>query len=235
MLDSECGGNESFFMNDNRLGGLALILGALSGIITLTFHPGGGEHRVTPSQFETLIAVAIGIHAFAITGLPVSFAGALGLTRRIQSPIAVFGLIVYGFGCASVMTAAAFSGLVTPFLLRQLVSHTASADQWHPFLHYNHAINQAFAQIGAVAFSLAILLWSLVSLNNRTLPMGLAVYGLVSALATVIAIATGFLTLELHGFRVVTLTQAIWFIFAGVVLWRAVRAETRPDRLGSSV
>jgi len=111
--------------------------------------------------------------------------------------------------------------LVTPFLLRQLVSHTDMADQWHPFIHYSHAINQAFAQVGAIAFSLAILLWSVVSLKIRKLPVALAVYGFISAIATVLAIATGFLSLELHGFRVITLAQAVWFIFAGIVLWRS--------------
>src|SRR6185312_7005832 len=103
-------------MKDNRLGGLALILGAISGIVTLTFHPSGGAHRVTPAQFEVLIGVIIGVHALAITGLPVSFAGALALTRQIDSParLAVLGLIVYGFGAVAVMVAATMSGLVTP-------------------------------------------------------------------------------------------------------------------------
>ena len=215
-------------MNHNRLGGIALIVGALFGIVTLTFHPTGGEHRVTAAQFETLIAVTVGVHALAISGLPISFAGALGLSRQINSPIALFGLIIYGFGCAAVMIAATASGLVTPFLLRQLVSHTGTPEQWHPFLHYNHAINQAFAQIGAIGFSIPILLWSFVSLRNQTLPLALAVYGFVAAIGTVLAIVTGSLSLDLHGFRVITLAQAIWFIFAGIVLWRSARPATAP-------
>src|SRR6266480_3815337 len=103
-------------MNDNRLGGLALILGAVSGIVTLTFHPSGGAHHVTPAQFEVLIAVIVGVHALAIAGLPVSFAGALVLTRRIDSPvhIGVLGLIIYGFGGVAMMAAATMSGFVTP-------------------------------------------------------------------------------------------------------------------------
>jgi len=220
-------------MKDNRLAGLALILGALCGILTLTFHP-GGQHRVTPAQLETLIAVVIGVHALAITGLPVSFAGALGLTKQIQSPVALFGLIVYGFGCAAVMTAAAFSGLVTPFLFRQLGDHTA-ADQWHAYIQYNHAINQAFAQIGAIAFSAAILLWSFVSLKSRPLPRPLAVYGIILGTATMIAIFTGLLNVELHGFRLMTMAQALWFIWVGVVLWRSGTPVIASDTSTSGV
>jgi hypothetical protein len=159
-------------MNDNRLGGLALILGALSGIVVLTFHPAGGEHRVTPAQFEILIAVVVGVHALAITGLPVSFAGALALTRQIDSfrRLALFGLIVYGFGLVAVMIAATMSGLVMPDLIRQSVSHTAAADQSHTLMAYTHTINQGFARIGAIAFSVAIFLWSVVIVKNRTMP-----------------------------------------------------------------
>src|SRR4051812_43650216 len=102
-------------MKDNRLGAVALICGAVSGIITLTFHPGGGQHRVSPAQFEMLIAIVVGIHALAMCGLPLSFAGALALSRRIDSPfrLELLGLIIYGFGLVAMMGAAAMSGLVT--------------------------------------------------------------------------------------------------------------------------
>lgn len=209
-------------MNDNRLGGLALILGAVSGILTLTFHPAGGEHRVTPAQFETLIAVVIGVHALAITGLPVSFAGALALTHRIDSHLrlALFGLIIYGLGLIAVMIAATMSGLVTPDILRQSVSHTAAADQSHSLMAYTHTINQGFARIGTIAFSAAIFLWSIVIVKERAMPVGLGIYGLVSAIAIVIGVVSGRLDLELHGFRIVTLIQAIWFFTAGLFLWK---------------
>lgn len=214
-------------MNDNRLGGLALILGALSGIITLTFHPAGGSHQVTPAQFEILVAVIVGVHALAICGLPISFAGALALTRRIDSPmrLALFGLIVYGFGLVAVMAAATMSGLVMPDMLRQLVAKSGAADQLHPMMNFTHSLNQAFARVGAMAFSVAIFLWSLVAMRTRTLPIALAIYGMVSAGAIIVAIILGYLDLELHGFRVITLIQSIWFAVAGVVLWRADRVS----------
>ena len=209
-------------MNDNRLGGLALILGAISGIVTLTFHPSGAAHHVTPAQFEFLIAVIVGVHALAITGLPVSFAGALALTRRIDSPmhLAVLGLIIYGLGAVAVMAAATMSGLVTPNILREIVGRTASADQWRTLMSYTHSINQAFARIGAVAFCAAILLWSGEIWKKRTLPLSLAAYGFISSIVILIALIAGQLDLELHGFRVITLAQAIWFVIAGVSLSR---------------
>ncbi|HEY4285000.1 MAG TPA: hypothetical protein VGM62_18195 [Chthoniobacterales bacterium] len=209
-------------MKDNRLGGLALILGAISGMVTLTFHPSGGAHRVTPAQFEILIGVIIGVHALAITGLPISFAGALALTRQIESParLAILGLIVYGFGAVAMMAAATISGLVTPGLLREIVKHGPDSDQWHILMGYTHTINQGFARVGAVGFCVAIFLWSILIWKNRVLSRGLAAYGIVSSIAIVIAIIAGQLDLELHGFRIITLLQSIWFVVAGISLWR---------------
>ncbi len=210
-------------MNDNRLGAVALILGATFGILTAMFHPAGGPHHVTPAQFETLIAVIVGVHALAIASLPISFAGALALTRRIDSPnrVALVGLIVYGFGLLALMAAATMSGLVTPAILRQIVAHTGPGDQWHTLMSYTHSINQGFAKIGAIASCVAIALWSALIVQRRVLSTGLGIYGLLSALAITIAIVSGVLNLELHGFILITLTQAIWFVLAGVFLWRS--------------
>jgi hypothetical protein len=223
-------------MNDNRLGGLALMLGAVSGLVTLTFHPGGGgQHRVTQAQFETLIVVIIGVHAFAITGLPVSFAGALALIRRIDSPLrlALLGLIVYGFGLAAMMAAATISGLVSPDILRQIVARSAASDQWQILMTYNHSINQGFARVGAVAFSVAILLWSLLIVKRRSLPIALGIYGMISAIGVIAALFSGLLDLDLHGFRVITLIEALWFFLAGLFLWKthdsAVQSANSPS------
>ena len=172
-------------MKDNRLGALALILGAISGIITLTFHPAGGAHHVTPAQFEILIAVVIGVHALAIAGLPFSFLGTLALSRRIDSPnrIALVALVIYGFSLVAIMAAATMSGLVTPGVLRHMVAHDSGSDQWRMLMEYTHSINQGFARIGAVGSSLAIILWSVTVLTGRSLhyALGITASWLVSA------------------------------------------------------
>jgi hypothetical protein len=214
-------------MKDNRLGAIALILGAVSGIITLTFHPtGGGAHHVSPAQFEILIAVVVGVHALAIAGLPFSFLGALVLSRRLDSPnrLATTALVIYGFSLAAIMFAATMSGLVTPGILRKMVAHSPSSEQWRALVEYTHLVNQGFAKIGAIASCVAVVLWSALMAKNRAWHRVLGIYGLIVGIATVIAIVAGALDLELHGFRLITFTQGVWFIAAGVLLWRLQRA-----------
>src|SRR5437868_13925283 len=134
-------------MKDNRLGGIALIIGAVSGMITMTLHPVAGAHPITPEQFEKIARLMVGVHVLAIAGIPFSFLGALVLTRRLDSPgrIALTGLVIYGLGLVAVMIAPAVSGLVGTALMRKMIAH--AGEQWHTLMEYNYLINQAFAKI----------------------------------------------------------------------------------------
>ncbi len=129
-------------------------------------------------------------------------------------------LVIYGFGLVAIMAAATMSGLVTPGILRKMIAQNPSSDQWHALAEYTHMINQAFAKIGAVASCVAIVLWSALMVKSGALSRAVGLYGLFIGIVTAIAIVTGTLDLELHGFRLITFTQAIWFIAIGILLWR---------------
>jgi hypothetical protein len=209
-------------MKDNRLGAIALLIGALGGIIVLTFHPGGG-HRVTPAQLDSLILLIVGVHALAIATMPFSFAGALALAREFPSRarLGILALIVYGLGLIAMMSAATMSGLVTPGIFRHMVPNDAASEQWQILLSYTHSLNQGFAQIGTVSASVAILLWSIVLLSAQPFRLFIGVFGSLLGLVILGALFSGTLNLELHGFRLITLGQAIWFMLAARLLWHA--------------
>ncbi len=210
-------------MNDNRLGGCALIVGAVSGMITMSLHPVAGAHPITPAQFEKLTTLMIGVHALAIAGVPFSFLGALALMRRLNAPdrLALTALVIYGCGLVAVMIAPAMSGLVGTNVLRHIVAREPGFEQWRVLMQYNYLINQAFAQIFVVASCSAIAVWSLAILKRRALALGLGIYGLILGPALVVALLWGALELDVHGFGLIIFSQAIWFIVAGVLLWRS--------------
>lgn len=210
-------------MKDNRLGGIALIIGAVSGMITMSLHPVAGAHPITPEQFEKLTMLMIGVHVLAIAGIPFSFLGALALTRRLDSPgrIAVTGLVIYGLGLVAVMIAPAMSGLVGTEIIRKMIAHGAGSEQWRTLMDYNFLINQAFAKIFVVASCSAIALWSFMIVKNRALSIAIGIYGLLLGPVLVIAMMTGGLSLDVHGFGLIIFAQAIWLIVVGILLCRS--------------
>jgi|ERR1043166_3886725 len=209
-------------MTDNRLGGIALIVGTVSGMITMSLHPVAGPNPITPAQFEKLAALMTGVHVLAIAGIPFSFLGALALARRLDSPgrLALLGLVIYGLGLVAVMIAPAMSGLVGTEIIRHVIERGVDSEQWRILMKYNFLINQAFAKIFVVASCSAVALWSLMIVRRRAFPVALGIYGLFLAPVLVIAMLTGGLSLDAHGFGLIVFTQAIWFIVAGILLWR---------------
>jgi hypothetical protein len=210
-------------MKDNRLGGIALIIGAVSGMITMSLHPVAGAHPITPEQFEKLAMLMISVHVLAIAGIPFSFLGALALTRRLDSPgrIAVTGLVIYGLGLVAVMIAPAMSGLVGTEIIRKMIAHVPGTEQWRTLMEYNFLINQAFAKIFVVASCTAIALWSSTIVRHRAFPIAIGIYGLLLGPVLIIAMMTGGLNLDVHGFGLIIFGQAIWFIVIGILLCRS--------------
>jgi hypothetical protein len=216
-------------MKDNRLGGIALIIGAVSGMITMSLHPVAGAHPITPAQFEKIATLMIGVHVLAIAGVPFSFLGALGLTRRLDSPgrLALAGLVVYSLGLVAVMIAPAMSGLVGTEVIRHMIARGAGSEQWQTLMEYNFLINQAFAKIFVVASCSAVALWSLTIVTSRALPVVIGIYGLLLGPVIVIALISGGLSLDVHGFGLVIFSQAIWFIVVGMLLSRSKETLSR--------
>ena len=218
-------------MRDNRNGGIALIIGAISGIITMILHPvsGGGGHVITPAQFEKLAALMTGVHVLAIAGIPFLFLGALALSRHlgIGGRLAFAALVIYSLGLVAVMIAPAMSGLVGTQILRKTVAHGADVAQWRLLMEYNFLINQAFAKIFVVASCTAIALWSFLMVKGRALSTGLGVYGLLLAPVIVVAMTGGALSLDAHGFGLIVFCEAIWLIAAGSLLIRTGPAHSR--------
>lgn len=209
-------------MTDDKKGGIALIAGAIGGLVTMVMHPTGGG-ILTPAQYERFVIMNVGAHSLAIASMPVAFLGALALTRRLQSPdrFSTSAIVVYGFALIAGMLAATASG----FIVTPLVGSAASPanELNHALSHYTALWNQAFARFLAVGSSAAILLWSLAILRNRRLSPRAAYYGIPVAILIVLFVGSGSLKLDVHGFGLVMILQSVWFISVGSLMMRAGR------------
>lgn len=189
-------------------------------IITMSLHPTG---HIPAAQIEPMIRMLIIVHSLALACVPVLFLGALGLSRRLASTnrLALAGLVLYTFALIAVANAAVADGLITPSLLRQTVASAgmpAAIDSWRMITHYNFYANQAYAQVFVAASSVAILLWSIAILRGRELGHALGIYGCILGPVTLLALFSGRVNLDAHGFGIIVFAQAAWFIVAGMLL-----------------
>ena len=208
-------------MADNRMSGATLIAGMTGFIITMALHPTGHDLG-SPEHAAFMMRLNVAVHSLALVSIPILFLGALGLTKFLNAPnrVALAGLVLFGFAEVAVMNAAAVSGLIVPGVFHHMTAEPGSADAWRAVLQLCGHMNQAFALIFVVASSLAIVLWSTAIFRSQLLSRSLAVYGCIFAPLTIIFVVSGHLPLNVHGFGMVALIQAIWFIAAGVQLWQ---------------
>jgi len=200
---------------------IAFFVGMTGTIITMALHPTSQD--VTGSaNAGHMMQLNVAVHSLALICMPILFLGALGLTRRLATPnrLALSALVMFGFADVAVMIAAAASGLTAPGLFHHMAASPGTADAWRAALALNGHINQAFATIFVVASSAAIVLWSAAILRSGGFSRPLGMYGCIIGPLTVIAVLSGHIRLNVHGFGLVVLVQAIWFISAGVLLWK---------------
>ncbi len=214
-------------MTDNRKGGIALIIGMFGTIVTMALHPAGPD-LFRPGRFQAVALMGTSVHSLALLCLPFLFLGALALSRRLNAPdrYALVALVFYGFALFAVMIAAVASGLIAPSVGRQILNAEASSNlglssSWRVAFNFNGMINQAFAKLYVVGSCIAIFLWSLAMRRQRPW-IGYAIYGFCLASIAVLALVSGYLKLDVAGFGMLALAQAIWFVGVGSLMSRDV-------------
>jgi hypothetical protein len=210
-------------MTTDRSAALALVAGSLAGLLVMALHPTGAEASREAAAGGSMFLVQA-VHWLAIVAQPPLLAGTLALTLRLraQRATAVGAFIFFAVAGVAVLIAAAASGLVSPGVLRGMhdAGATGAMMSMQNFLHYTFLLNQAFARIYVVLGAIAFALWSWAILGGHELPRGLAVYGLLLGATLLIGLASGHLTLGIHGFGLVILGQSAWLVWAAVGLWR---------------
>lgn len=200
--------------------GYALIVGAVAGVVTMGLHPTGASLLAAGDGAAHLARVAVLAHGLALAGIPVSFAGAAGLSRRVGGGVAP--LVVYATALVAGACATVFSGLVGPDVgLRMMEAEGARHEALSVAFLYTGLVGRAFTGVFVVASSAAVVLWSAAILRRRTLPRGLGVAGAAIGAITLLAYLSGHVPLDVHGFGILLAAQSAWLAAAGVALIRA--------------
>ena len=216
-------------MTDNKKSGIALIAGALSGILVMATHPTAAHASLTPQLVEQLALGSAIVHSLAMAATLALLLGAIGLTRQLASSetsidpdrLAFTGLVVFAFSVVAILLATSVSGFIIPSLWKRMFQDTAAnAAQWQIAVTTVFQFNQTFAAIYSVAASVAIVLWSVSGLRHGSLSRSISIYGCILPPIVIVLIAVGHLRLDVHGMGAVVLVHAVWFVIVGTRLCR---------------
>ena len=197
--------------------GIAVILGSLLMILTMALHPVGGN-------FEHLVKVAnmaIIAHSIAIFSIPTTLIGFWGLSQRLaaQPLLSRAGLIFGGISLMAALMAAAINGLALPFFVRRF--ENASPEELEMVrvaLNYGMSLNHAMDYIFIGGICMAILIWSIAIWKTRTLPLAIALLGGVIGIGFLVTLASGFVLVDVHGFRIFVFGVAFWILSTGILM-----------------
>ncbi|HKQ60475.1 MAG TPA: hypothetical protein VJS92_04270 [Candidatus Polarisedimenticolaceae bacterium] len=199
--------------------GSLLIAGALAGVVVMAFHPSGLGPLGTEAG-QRIARTNVLVHGLALVAVPVTFLGLLGVARRLgPTGLTSAALVAFGYGSAAVMSAAIASGFVATDTAAQIVAAEGSRVP-QAFLVYTHAWNQGYARVYAAAFAAGTLLFSAAMLRGPARMGAAAIAGLVIGAFLLLGVLSGYLTMSLHGFALLTLLQSSWFVGLGGWLCR---------------
>jgi hypothetical protein len=206
-------------MTRDRQSALALLVGSIAWIVTMSLHPTGGSFE----KIARISSIIVGTHSLALATIPLMLFGFLGLTARLGADrgLPVAALITYAFGSVAAMCAAVINGLALPAFVEQFrESKLASPDAAHMVVAYGSTMNAGFARVFMAATAAAVLFWSISILTTRTLPRWIGALGVAAGLTGLFLVLSGTLSVHVHDFGLFVFGYAAWTILVGVLLWR---------------
>ena len=213
-------------MKQDRISGLALIVGSLGAIVTMVLHPIGGSLRTDAVRLADITTAARAVHILAIVSFCVQVFGFLGLCQALGMSRARVraGLVAFALGWIAVIGAAIASGLLAPALIEQYQDIDATERAaMHIVYDYNAWINHTLAWIFVWSTSIGMLLWSLATLGYDRWWKATSVLGLIVGGTGLLMTFAGWIRLDVHGFGMVILGYSAWVVAVGILLCRKTR------------
>jgi hypothetical protein len=209
-----------------RLAGGILIAAALLEVVAMGHHP----TVTTPNILEAVQQIArsaalAGVVHGVLMALMLMIVYGLSefvLRRGATRPAIRAGIIAYLAGVFVMLGAAMVSGFIVPGVMA-LTSHASPTDLAInvQLLMLCRVLNQSCANVGAVAMSVGIGVWSIDLLRREAgWRRGLGVAGIVIGAVPAAALVLGALHLNVQGMSAVVMLQSLWYCGVGVVFLR---------------
>ncbi|MCC7003414.1 MAG: hypothetical protein IT357_14750 [Gemmatimonadaceae bacterium] len=208
-------------MDDEKNAGWMLIVGTLISFITMAMHPNA---HLMLDDFARFGPRNVFAHGIALVAVPLTLVGYGAVARRLLPYAGAWARL--GHAClavaqGAVSMAAVASGLIATTMVSRIRASTgAEQDLARALLGYTGAINQAFATVFVVGWSVAMIVWSVAIVRSAALPRWLGWYGLMVGGVLLAVTAIGRLRLDVHHFGLIVLAQGVWTLAVGAQLVR---------------
>ena len=217
-------------MFTSKNAGVALLTGSFLLTVTMVLHPAGGsfEHLL---KATTMIVIS---HAIAIIAMPVCYVGFKGLYQSLgpEKLLSKLAMAFSMFGLTAGMLAAAINGLTLPIFINRFAdADAAMVETLRPILKYGMSLNHAFDYILIGMFCISVLLWSIEMVKTKQLSVWLGYFGIVLTVAAVVMLISGFVFVNLYGFRVFVFGLVAWIVWGGVTLIKRTEPENIESKL----
>lgn len=201
-----------------------LLIGApILATIFAFFHPQITSHDFNVVMRELVQAATFNgwIHGTLIALYFVNLAGFSGWACRlgISRPTVVLGLVFYAVGAMAFTSAAVINGFALA-MFAERIPNVRPDDITALAGSFNMAASIAavWAAAGVAATSGAILAWSVCMIGHRTTERAIGLGGIVIAVGTLAVLISGSMVLDVHGFLLMTVAQAVWTIAVGATM-----------------
>jgi 1-aminocyclopropane-1-carboxylate deaminase/D-cysteine desulfhydrase-like pyridoxal-dependent ACC family enzyme len=195
-------------------------------VFAMAHHPSVESHSPAEAIREigrvgTLNLVVHAAMIAIVAALLFAFA-VFSLRRGIANEAVLGALVAQAIGSAAMIVAAMISGFVIPDIAARYAHASADGMTFAvQVIAIGAGVNQAFARLGVIGMSLAIVLWSADLVRTPGFVRITGALGFVAgALAGGVLVLGGRLTPLTLG--IVVLGQAIWYCAVGVLLVREV-------------
>lgn len=206
-----------------RGAGALLIAATILEVAVMAHHPSIKTQNLAHAieELRTMVALSAWVHGALIALMLASYYGftQFALLRGLHRPLVRVGLIAYTVGVFAMIGAALIDGFVCPRVALPTVE-LGSGDirVTGQILVLCGLLNQAAANLGAVAMSAGIAAWSLDLLRGAGLQRTIGVLGVLVGLGPAAALVFGAIALNVHGMLLVVILQAIWTLGIGTLL-----------------
>jgi len=210
-------------MKQDRISGIAIIVGSLMAILTMALHPVGGDLQRDIDYLTRAAPVAFWVHVLALVAIAVQAFGFVGFFRSLGPDLAFAraGLISLIIAWIAVFGAAVAGGILSTGIVELYPQLDASEQTaMHVLWNYNGMVNQTLGRIWVVGTCLGVLPWSAL-MWPHSIPWKIAsVLGLAVGGIGLLSIVTGQLRLNVAGASLFVAGFSLWAVLVGGLLCR---------------